>query len=274
MMEPLVVQSLSTVIAAIGAWLASIIVAYIQASRKTQSSEKRILLPTGINVKRRFAQPIRWIVVSTLVGAIAGYLVGGAIAAGMFTSSPATATTEPGDTLTIAAEEQLIFGPISGTLKHEAPFISFDYAHITLKNFTAEAVFYNPYLIETQDWDFGIAFRIARGKDYRLIVSTRDEAWFFWNDLDDKHFEEIVRGKVTNLDLSPAGANRLTLAAFESTGCFSINGRLIAELDLSDLVQPGDIGVGVGFFTETHLGNATTAYEEFTVYHVDSLDCR
>ena len=77
--DPLSIQALSTIIAAIIAGVTAIAVAYIQASAKSESTDKGILVPQGMKIHRKRSNSIGWIFVLTIAGGGVGYLLGSII---------------------------------------------------------------------------------------------------------------------------------------------------------------------------------------------------
>jgi hypothetical protein len=78
MIDTAIIQLLSTIASALISAIATIIVAYIQASAKTRAQGGTVLLPDGVKIRHRSALPIVWILVFTLAGGVVGYLIGGA----------------------------------------------------------------------------------------------------------------------------------------------------------------------------------------------------
>lgn len=157
------------------------------------------------------------------------------------------------------------FGPRSGELEHvDDGFIKMRGAEVNLRNFVAEAQFVNPYDAEVGTWDWGLAFR-ETDTEYWLIVESNG-TWSLINRREDGD-DYLVEGSVSDVLLSDDGeSNHLRLVALADVGYFFLNGELVAELDLSDRLTPGDVAVVTAFFEGNESEGHRTEYEDFTVW--------
>ena len=76
MLDPSMSQLLSSILVAVITGLVSIVVAYIQTSRKSQSRDPSIALPKGVSLRRQ-RRSMWWIIALMILGGVVGYLVGG-----------------------------------------------------------------------------------------------------------------------------------------------------------------------------------------------------
>ena len=159
-----------------------------------------------------------------------------------------------------------IFGPTSGNLVHVIDgFIKSDYADLNVRDFVADAVFYNPYDAADGTWDIGFLFRETDINDqFRLTVESNGD-WSLTAQEGDVA-DVVNSGAVNNLNTGANAGNRLTLLANGEIGYFFVNGRYVADLDLSAWNLPGDVGVGTSFYEGNEIEGEETAYEEFTVW--------
>ncbi|MCK6630326.1 MAG: hypothetical protein L6R45_34795 [Anaerolineae bacterium] len=168
----------------------------------------------------------------------------------------------------------LFSGPFSGELKHnpEDPYIESRGFDINLSNFVVEGKFLNPYSTEDHLWDIGINFRFNSEGYYRLAIAS-DNVWNYGYFDRERKWHGVSSGTVDNLVPDKGASNWLKVIAYEKKGCLYINNKFIAELDLSALILPGDIEVIIGDRPGTEKAGATTRYEEFNIYRLDSLSC-
>lgn len=158
------------------------------------------------------------------------------------------------------------FGPTAGDLVHAVDgFIKSYYADLNVRDFLADAVFYNPYDAADGDWDIGYLFRETDINDqFRLTVESSGD-WSLTAQEGDA--ADIVNsGVVNSLNMGAGAANRLTLLADGETGYLFVNGRYVAALDLSARNVAGDVGVGTSFYEGNEVEGETTTYEEFTIW--------
>jgi len=159
-----------------------------------------------------------------------------------------------------------VFGPTGGNLFHVIDgFIKSDYADLDVRDFVADAVFYNPYAATTGGWDIGYLFRETEvNNQFRLTVESNGE-WSLTAQEGDAA-NVVNSGVVDNLNVGDGAANRLTLLANGEIGYLFVNGNYIAELDLSAWNVSGDVGVGTSFYEGNEIDGEATAYEEFTIW--------
>jgi hypothetical protein len=185
------------------------------------------------------------------------------------TSTPIPPTPTPGawvQVMTAAEVSPPVFGPDSGSLPHEEDrSVEARSAGVGLRDFVAEAVFYNPYPATKGSWDMGFLFRDAgKNDEFRLAVES-DGDW----SLNDRRGDEddfIGTGWISNLDVSAGNSNRLTLLAEGDQGFFFVNDIFITKLDLSSRTNSGDISAAIEIVSDHEVEGETTAYEGFTVW--------
>ena len=157
------------------------------------------------------------------------------------------------------------FGPRDGALEHsDDGFIRMRDANVTLQNFITEVEFTNPYGEDVGDWDWGLAFREIE-QEYWLIVES-DSSWSLIDRRPDDDYY-IDEGSVSGLLLTGAGeTNNVSLIVVNDRGYFFLNDEFVAELNLSDRIDPGEIEVVAAFFEGNEVPGYATEYSEFTVW--------
>ncbi|MBC7263400.1 MAG: tetratricopeptide repeat protein [Chloroflexi bacterium] len=167
-----------------------------------------------------------------------------------------------------------VYGPMVGSLPHREGVIASRNAGLQLRDFVAEARFYNPYDRSEGGWDYGFGFR-ETGSDnqYRLYVDSSG-GWTLnlaTKSGDKPVFNKIASGKVNNLDLTATGSNHLRLIVQGSTGLFFANGEFIATLDLSGKLVPGSIWVGTSMVKGHERVGKSTRYEDFIIWPLSEM---
>ena len=168
------------------------------------------------------------------------------------------------------AEAQLMYGPKSGSMSHNAGdgFVKTVVTNVSLKNFIAEATFLNPFSATTGVWDYGFLFRDQAGNNqYRLII-TSERNWELDNHTGAEKSSLIDKGRLTNLNTSKGGSNTVWLLCQGNKGILYVNGSFIANLDLSERGNFGDVGIGTGFFSGNEIDGNSTGYQEFSVWNI------
>ena len=168
---------------------------------------------------------------------------------------------------TLEVSRTLVFGPEYGSLVHEEDDYIEEYtASVDLRDFVAEAIFYNPYSTATGGWDYGFLFRDEGGNEQFRLVIVSDESWVLLNNTGDPDGSVINEGFISNLYTNADDWNHIKLICRGDTGEFYLNDIFIAELDLSARSNSGDILIATGIYTGDEIGGETTDYLDFTVW--------
>ena len=172
---------------------------------------------------------------------------------------------------TLEARSELVFGPETGSLEHNADDTSVqDYSPgVTLKNFIVTAIFQNPYSIATGPWDYGLMFRNESGNNqYRLIIrSTGDWELQNWTGSSDTS-KTIQMGKLSNLNTRENGSNTIWLYCLDNKGMLYVNEEFIGDLDLSARLNSGDVSIATGMYTGDEINGYSTDYEEYSIWEI------
>ena len=186
----------------------------------------------------------------------------------------ATAQARENNIISLTNRSELVFGPMDGSLEHEEDEnIEKVGSAVDLKDFIAEVTFFNPYSRYTADWDYGFLFRdMYRNDQYRLVIFS-DETWILSNAIPDDEgdgwqSEYIADGEIPNLDTSANGRNEIRLICYGVKGFLYINQSFIAELDLSDRTNSGDVIVATGIYNGDEVDGQFTKFQDFTVWEI------
>lgn len=162
-----------------------------------------------------------------------------------------------------------IYGPADGSLEHQVGVISHDDAEVQLRDFIAEARFYNPYDRAQGIWDYGFGFRYTGFDNQYCLYVDSDSNWRLTlvTKSDDKSdFQNIASGKVKDLDLTPTGSNHLRLMVEGNAALFFVNGEYVTTLDVSGKNVAGDVWVATAMVKGHGIAGRETRYEDFVVW--------
>jgi hypothetical protein len=118
--------------------------------------------------------------------------------------------------------------------------------NVRLHNFIAECQFDNPYDGTLADnWVYGFSFREntsnnlndSNRKGFDIVISSTKE-WKF-NSKDISH--DDYSGKLSNLNLSDKGSNKLSLTVKDKKATFFVNDMYIQTFDVSDINHEGNV---------------------------------
>ena len=158
------------------------------------------------------------------------------------------------------------FGPRGGFLEHrDDGFVETYRAGVDLAEFTAVATFENPYDRTVAGWDYGFLFRRADTDQFHIVVVTDDGRWYHRVREEMSEGRDLDSGWSSVLRTGSDETNELRIFASGARGWFFINGALIADLDLSDGAEAGDVATFTGFFNDNVAPGKSTAYRDFKV---------
>jgi eukaryotic-like serine/threonine-protein kinase len=183
-------------------------------------------------------------------------------------TSTAQAQSAVNHQATLDASRVLIYGPVSGSLYHEPEdgMIEGKSASVDLRNFIVEAIFYNPYGLDTGTWDYGFILRHEeQNVQFRFAVKS-DQTWKLMNNNFDPNGIEIASGTITQLNTNENGSNKIRLEFVDEIGYFYLNNDFVDELDLSVRINSGDIYICTGIFENDELTGEVTDYKDFTIW--------
>ncbi len=187
---------------------------------------------------------------------------------GEATSATVTPVATASSTTTVSPA--VVLAPTNGVLTHELENTVATYSRrVSMRDFTMQVRFHNPYEVSEGAWDFGVAFRtIAPDNGYRLIVQS-NRMWYFGRVTPSQgtvSFSIIAQGRVPDLGVASSMTNLLRLEVNGDQGQFFLNGDLVASLDTSALKEQGEVYIGAGFIEDNKLAGKSTRFEDFTIW--------
>ena len=153
------------------------------------------------------------------------------------------------------------YGPAEGKLEQEPGRIGAHRSGVLTRDLVVEAEFVNP---QGNDWDYGFVIRNPEFNRLEVIGLT-DDAWWFHQtrDVGDDEYTGVADGYLSDAGISLLSRNRLLVIAFEESGWFFVNDRLVAKLDLGHNQASGGSSAMGGFFN-SHAGEPS--FENFNVW--------
>jgi hypothetical protein len=153
---------------------------------------------------------------------------------------------------------------------------------LSVANFIVSATFVNPFSTSAREWNYGYWLRVsesdgvfwtfgfsfpAKVYDGLLLVIKGNSEWLLirrvatiaeqGRDLFDI---PIASGNVPRIFRQQDEENTVSVAAFGDTGWLSVNGELVAELDLSAVTGPGDVRAVTGVFADDEFNLSYTDF--------------
>jgi WD40 repeat protein len=188
-------------------------------------------------------------------------------------TATATQTATPIPAGQIAALDRtarLVAGPLSGELKHNADSnnIVSQGAGVNLKDFIAEARFFNPFdpAKAGQDWSYGLEFRTqGYNQQYRLIIGS-GKTWVFKYG---PNGSAIGSGSLPDLDITEAGSLLLTVKVKNNQAEIFINDQSVGTFDVSAHPNASDVYIGTGLYSGSMVNGAVTRYGDFRVWSLE-----
>jgi hypothetical protein len=162
----------------------------------------------------------------------------------------------------LAAQEPLA-EPESGTLTHPESRAAIARREVSLADLAARLTCEAPDGAPETLWDCGIAFRIGpeATEQYRLIVVPNGQ-WVLLQGVDTL----LANGSTP---ATPGESLTLDLIAIADRGWFAIDGQFVSSFDLVDVLGPGDVAAGSGFFAPTSRPGSAVEYADFTIWEID-----
>ena len=191
-----------------------------------------------------------------------------ALRSGRPVATPTPTPSTPPPTLPAVAGDS--FGPISGELRHNPSDgnIETKFARDSMSDFIVSATFINPYSAASNPWDYGFMIRgTGTGSSARgiLVAVTSRGGWYTaWRQGRGSEIQTFAEGRLTLLDTSAGGHNRLWLSVFGKRGLLFVNDEFISELHLSSVTGPGDVAVFTGAYTSSRVAGAVTRFQDFS----------
>ena len=155
---------------------------------------------------------------------------------------------------------------ISGSIEHlGGDSFRFYTAGVSTTELGAVATFENPYDRSIGGWDYGLLFRHDGANRFHIVVVTDDGRWHHRVREGTSEGREVDSGRSSALRTGRDDSNELRVVAIGERGWFFVNGALVADLDLSEGGEAGDVAVFTGFLSSNKVPGRSTVYRGFTV---------
>ena len=160
------------------------------------------------------------------------------------------------------------YGPVDGIMEHiDDGFIDTHRSRVNLSDAVIEANFFNPYSTSIGSWDYGFLFRRSDSNVFHGVGLNSNGYWYHQMRMGTTESNRDMSSQWSSvIDGSASGNNHLRLIALGSDGWLFINDSFIGKLNLSDLVQPGDVVATTGFYNNSKVVGQSTRFEDFTVW--------
>ena len=157
-------------------------------------------------------------------------------------------------------------GPMDGVIEHKDDGIIDGYrAGVSVADFSAVAVFDNPYARSVGSWDYGFLFRHSAVDTFHIVAVTDDSRWFHYLRDGSVADERLVASGTLPLRTGASDSNVLRVVALGDSAWFFINGLRVATLDLRSGPAEGDVVAITGYFNGNVVAGRSTGFQRFAV---------
>lgn len=154
-------------------------------------------------------------------------------------------------------------GPSSGDLDETAGSVTTSRLGVEVADFYARVEVTNPRDHEVHPFDYGFGVRDAGGDEQYRIIFASDGSWYLKFGVEPVLAAENFEG----LETGAGDTNLLEVVASGDELVFAVNGDIAGSADISELSEPGDIAIAVGFYpAEDIVEGATTSFSDFTAW--------
>ena len=159
-----------------------------------------------------------------------------------------------------------IYGPASGIITHEiqkpSNFFELFYGPTTGEDIMMEVIFHNPPPTSEGDWNYGFLLRNAKRNVYHWLYIDSKREWVRKLRLgEDQATLPFGNSRISNLDQTPRGKNKLRLVIIGDRAWTFINGKFQDSSDLSAIQDVAPITLVVNDLRE-----GETRFESFTTW--------
>ena len=178
-----------------------------------------------------------------------------------------TATPTPSATATPLPASRVVFGPVDGSIEHDPDDGLIDVYRargVTTADAIIEARFHNPYSRTEGDWSSGFMFRRPRSGWFHIVIVRNNGVWYHILGTGSDR-ERLGAGYSEHIDTGADGSNHIRVVADGADGTLSVNGRHVADLDLSGLTESGSVSALGSYFTGDGVEGKSTRFEDFTI---------
>ena len=187
----------------------------------------------------------------------------------MIAEANAPPTPTPTRTPTPTPRPTLVgsFGPVDGSIEHDPDDGKIDTyeANVTLEDGIIEARFFNPYASETGRWGSGFLFRTGPGQFHTVFV-TQSGDWYHYLRTDDaSNDQQVGNGFSAAIATGAYDNNLIRIIVSGEAGVLFVNGKFVAILDLSEVMDAGGVYAIVGYFAGDGVEGKSTQFEDFKI---------
>jgi len=144
--------------------------------------------------------------------------------------------------------------------------ITFNSRQISVKNFIAKTTFINPDSIDDIPWSYGFQFRYIDANNRYLLAIDSLKNWKLYLSSGGVSNNLVDYGVIKDLNTSILERNSILLFAIDDVGILFVNGTFIAEFDLSNAEEPGEVAVAGGIYSKDKRTNLP--YYDFIVFRL------
>ena len=195
------------------------------------------------------------------VSAIAGYFTGDGVTG---------KTTQFEDFKITPIQSTPSFGPADSSITHNPDngLIDAYASNMSLMDGIIEARFFNPYASQTGRWNSGFLFRWAPSHPdnaFHTVVVTQAGRWHHILRVGDGEHQRLGNGFSTAIATGAYDSNHIRIIAIGAEGALFVNGKFVATLDLSGLMDAGSVSAVAAYFTGDGVTGKSTQFEDFQI---------
>ncbi len=160
------------------------------------------------------------------------------------------------------------YGPIDGAIIHNPDdgFIDdFDLRSFS-SNVIIEATFENPYSASVGSWDHGFIFRELNSNSFHAVIIRSDGKLYHVMRLGEVSSSEVLdSGTSGAINTNATGTNKIQVSVVDNEAWMFTNGSFVSKLDVSGLIESGNVSVISGYFNGDGVSGAITSFKGLTV---------
>ena len=166
------------------------------------------------------------------------------------------------------------FERLDGSIEHRMPDTGWIDAYTTdlsLVDGIIEARFFNPYASQTGSWSSGFLFRWVPSRPdnaFHTVVITQSGRWHHILRIGDGEQRSLRTGSSDAISIGAYDSNHIQIIIIEDVGTLFVNGRYVAALDLSGLIDAGSVSAVATYFTSDGVVGESTQFEDFKVTQI------
>ncbi len=190
-------------------------------------------------------------------------------------TAPPTATPTRTPTPTPRPTPEGSFGPVDGSIEHDVDDGQIDTyrSNVSLTDGIIEAKFFNPYSPQTGNWSSGFLFRWASSSPdhtFHSVGVTQAGRWYHVLSTGDGERQDISNGFSAAIATGASDSNHIRVIVIGGEGTLFVNGKFVATLDLSGLMDAGSVSAVAGYFTGDGVAGKSTQFEDFKITPIQS----